>query len=79
MNGISALLRHARAERVLAENAIADYEAGRNWETPEYHQANDESEVADRAVPRWLRWAREPIWWYIARDLDYWRRTGQAS
>ena len=79
MSAISALVRHARAERALAKNAIADYEAHRDWETPEYHRLNDESEAADLAVPRWLRWAREPIWWYIARDLDYWRRTGQAS
>jgi hypothetical protein len=79
MTGLVALIRHVRAERALARNAIADYEAGITWETPDYHQANDESEAADRAVPRWLRWAREPIWWYIARDLDYWRRTGQAS
>jgi hypothetical protein len=74
MDRKAAIERYTAAERAQCENAIRDYAAGIDYETPEYHRINDETAAAARDVP-W--WRRALIDRRIIRELDYWNRTGQ--
>jgi hypothetical protein len=66
--------RYYRARRALDENAIADWEARIDYETPEFLRLNHEVAEAERGVT-W--WQRALIDWRVTRELDYWNRTGQ--
>jgi hypothetical protein len=68
--------RYAKARRALDVNAIADYAAGIDWETPEFLLLNDEVADAKRGVS-W--WQRALIDRRILRELDYWHRMRGAS
>ena len=71
---LDRLRRYAASRRALFENAIADYAAGINYETPEFLRLDDEAAEAERGVPRWLCVLIDRR---IVRELDYWNRTGQ--
>lgn len=47
-------------------------------ETPDYLRVNGESADAWASLPAWQRPATPLIEWWLARRLDYWKRTGQA-
>ena len=74
----AALRRYARAERANAEICIAEHAAGVTDETPGWLAANRELGDALDAVPWWLGWLTGIISQRIIRQLDYYRRTGQA-
>jgi hypothetical protein len=70
----AAIDRYTAAERALCENAITEYAAGIDDETPEFGRVNREVHAAKRDVPAWRRALIDRR---IIRDLDYWTRTGQ--
>jgi hypothetical protein len=70
----AALRRYVRADRAVYANAVDGYLRCGHWETPP--AVYDEYEAAEAAVPHW---AAVILDWYIARKLQYLRRTGQRS
>jgi hypothetical protein len=74
---LTALRRYARARRAQDENQIAEYQAGTDYETPEFLRINRETYEAELAVPWWLRWTIPVIDRRIEADLDFWHRMGQ--
>lgn len=78
--GIPAALRRcAAAERELCLLDIAEWEAGTEGETPAFLDAGDEATAALASVPWWLLWAATLAGNRIARQLDYYGRTGQPD
>jgi len=73
----ATLRRYASAERDHAWIGIADYEAGREYETPEWLAANRELAAAGDAVPWWLAGVAGAIRWGTRRRLGFYRRTEQ--
>ncbi len=67
----AAIERYTKARRALDVNAIEEYEAGIDWETPEFLRLNREVADAERGVSWWRRWL---ISRRILRELDYWDR-----
>ncbi len=73
--GRAAAERYAKARRALDTNAIEDYAAGIDYETPEFLRLNRAVFDAERGVP-W--WRRALIDRRILRELDYWNRMRGA-
>lgn len=71
----AAAERYERARRALDENAIAEWEARVEDETPEYLRLNHEVAEAERGVVMWRRWLIDAR---ILRELDYWKRMDGA-
>jgi hypothetical protein len=72
----AAVERYMKARRALDENAIRDYHAGIDWETPEFLRLNRAVFEAGRGVPWWRRWLIDRR---VERELDYWNRMGSRS
>lgn len=66
---------YAGVMRALCLNAIAEYAAGVDSETPEFRQINRAVAMAERRVPAWHRAIIDRR---ILRELDYWRRIGET-
>jgi hypothetical protein len=70
-----AIERYAAARRALDVNAIEEYEARIDRETPEFRRLNRAVAEAERHVS-W--WRRALIDRRILRELNYWERMGGA-
>jgi len=70
----AAIERYTKARRALDVNAIEEYEAGIDWETPEFLRLNREVAGAERGVSWWRRWLIDRR---ILRELDYWNRMSR--
>ncbi len=77
LRDIPAVLHlYADADRELRLLDIADYEAGIEWDTPAFLDADAAVTAAKASVPWWLLWLTTLIGNRIARQLDYFNLTG---
>ena len=70
----AAIERYEQTHRALFRNAIEEYAAGIDEETPEFLALNRAAWEAEAGMPRWRRWLIDRR---LCRELNYWTRMAR--